>query len=64
MTNTWLAGALALVLAVIWLWGPGLAVGFATGLRGLALGALAPALSCAALGCGALVASAVGWPWG
>ncbi|MDR1441106.1 MAG: hypothetical protein LBJ02_01725 [Bifidobacteriaceae bacterium] len=64
MTNVWLAGTVAAGLGVLWLWLPGLLAGYAVGLRGLALGAISPALSFAGLGCGALVASMAGVRWG
>jgi len=60
----WLAGPAVLILALVWLIGPGVAMGWSAGVRGLALVGLAPALSLAALGCGAVVAGWLGLSWG
>ncbi|MDR1798519.1 MAG: hypothetical protein LBR19_01330 [Bifidobacteriaceae bacterium] len=53
----------ALLVAAALLWVPGLAVGYAAKVRGLAWVALAPALSLATLGLGALLAPLVGLTW-
>ncbi|MDR0365997.1 MAG: hypothetical protein LBH68_04100 [Bifidobacteriaceae bacterium] len=53
----------ALVLAAAWLWLPGGLIGYAVGLRRLALVALAPALTLAAIGCGTVVAPWLGLRW-
>ncbi|MDR1825407.1 MAG: hypothetical protein LBR27_08810 [Bifidobacteriaceae bacterium] len=60
-----MTAVVALLAAAGLLLGPGLVVGFAAQVRGLALAALAPALSMAALGLGALLAPLVGlrWSW-
>ena len=60
----WLIGPAVLALALVWLLGPGVAMGWVVGVRGLALFALAPALSLAALGCGTVVAGWLDLPWG
>jgi len=62
--SIWLVGPAVLVLALVWLMGPGVVMGWVVGVRGLAWLALAPALSLAALGCGAVVAGWLGLPWG
>ncbi|MDR2372693.1 MAG: hypothetical protein LBD77_01040 [Bifidobacteriaceae bacterium] len=55
--------ALATAAALVWLFAPGLAVGWAVGMRGLSLLALSPALTLAALGGGSLVAPWLGLDW-
>ncbi|MDR2348390.1 MAG: hypothetical protein LBD90_07240, partial [Bifidobacteriaceae bacterium] len=54
---------LATAAALGWLWAPGLAVGWAVGMRGLSLLALSPALTFAAVGGGSLVAPWLGLDW-
>ncbi|MDR0591891.1 MAG: hypothetical protein LBG60_01265 [Bifidobacteriaceae bacterium] len=55
---------LAVAAAAFWLSAPGLALGWALGLRGWNLAALAPPLSCALAGAASLAAPALGWAWG
>ena len=50
--------------ALLFLFGPGLAVGAALGLRRVWLLAVAPAASVAVLGAGAVLLDLVGMPWG
>ncbi len=50
--------------ALLFLFGPGLAVGAALGLRRVWLFAAAPAVSIAVLGAGAVLLELVGMPWG
>ncbi|MDR0945396.1 MAG: hypothetical protein LBM66_04455, partial [Bifidobacteriaceae bacterium] len=63
MTDPWLT-LTAIAMAVVWLFGPGLAVGVVAGLRGFAAAALAPALSLAVLGAGGLLAPLAHLRWG
>lgn len=61
--EAWAAQWTAMLAAVVVLLGPGLAVGALARVRGLALWALAPALSVSILTGGALVTGAIGVPW-
>lgn len=59
----WLPTAWIGLLAVLLLWLPGLAVGYAGGLRGLFAWGSAPLVSSALIGASAIVAGAVGLSW-
>ncbi|WP_336723935.1 DUF6541 family protein [Cellulosimicrobium cellulans] len=59
----WLPTAWIGLLAVLLLWLPGLAVGYAGGLRGLVAWGSAPLVSSALIGASAIVAGAVGLSW-
>ncbi|MBE9925729.1 hypothetical protein G8C93_07460 [Cellulosimicrobium cellulans] len=59
----WLPTAWIGLLAVLLLWVPGLAVGYAGGLRGLVAWGSAPLVSSALIGASAVVAGAVGVRW-
>jgi hypothetical protein len=61
---TLLTAVFALLAGVGLLFGPGCAVGALAGLRGLSAAAMAPALTYAVLGVGAVVAGCFGAPWG
>ncbi|MBD8022252.1 DUF6541 family protein [Microbacterium gallinarum] len=63
MIGTWLGALPALVIAVAVLFGPGLAIGAALRLRGLALWALAPVVSVAVVAGLALVFGFAKVPW-
>ena len=63
MIGAWLGALPALVIAVAVLFGPGLAIGAALRLRGLALWALAPVVSVAVVAGLALVYGFVRVPW-
>jgi hypothetical protein len=51
------------VVAVVWLWGPGLPVSYLLGLRGIAAFALAPVVSVAVVASTAVAAELVGLDW-
>src|SRR5690606_32769570 len=59
----WLPTAWIGILAVLLLWVPGLAVGYAGGLRGLVAWGSAPLVSSALIGGAAIVAGFAGVPW-
>lgn len=59
----WLPTAWIGILAVLLLWVPGLAVGYAGGLRGLVAWGSAPLVSSALIGGAAVVAGFAGVPW-
>lgn len=59
----WIAQAPALIASIVVVFGPGLLIAGASGVRGLALWALAPAIGTTALTGSALVFGLVGVPW-
>jgi hypothetical protein len=60
---SWFEVAPAILVAVAWLWGPGLPVGYLLGLRGIAAFAIAPVFGVAVVASAAVVARLAGLDW-
>jgi hypothetical protein len=60
---SWVDTAPVVLVALAWLWGPGLPVGYLLGLRGIAAFALAPVISIAVVASTAVAAQLAGLKW-